>query len=147
MTSSTRVYDCKAGLYLRRIRIALKSRLMLAPPICDLRDRGVRAIPFLMNSHGITIESISIGRIRYTIVISSEFLFPGRASIFPPRSRDASFDAFIPRFFRLPGEKFKKYECYIGENLIYGAKQKIIKSLLKYKCSKPSEVRDKTAHL
>lgn len=74
------VYDCKSESYPRRAHIAYKSRLMLALPICDLRQQSERAIPLLMNNHGITIESISMEHIRYR---GRVFIFP-LASFFPP---------------------------------------------------------------
>lgn len=78
---------------------------MLTPPICDLRDRSKHAIPFLMNNHGITIESISMERIRYSRNIERIFIF-GRTSIFSQRSSDANFDASYPDF-REYSEEFK----------------------------------------
>lgn len=87
-----------------RVRIAVNARTTRFVIYEITRGRRALAIPFLMNSHGITIESISIERIRYTIVISSEFLFSGRASIFPRKSRDASFDALWADFPDYPKE-------------------------------------------
>ena len=81
------VYDCKSGLYPRRTHIAFKSWLMLTPPIRDLRDRSKHAIPFLMNNHGITIESISMERIRYNRNIERIFIFRSHFNFSPEIER------------------------------------------------------------
>lgn len=115
------VYDCKAGLYLRWIHIAFKSRLMLAPPICDLRVQSKHAIPFLMNSHGITNESISMERIRYNRNIERIFIFRPRFN-FPLEIMLCELWRFISRILRLSW-KIQKYVTlsktrYIVKNLI-----------------------------
>jgi len=69
---------------------------MLTPPIRDLRDRSKHAIPFLMNNHGITIESISMERIRYNRNIERIFIFRSRFNFSP--EIDASFDASYSDF-------------------------------------------------
>lgn len=75
---------------------------MLAPPICDLRDIGATApTSLLMNSHGITIESISAERICYnreTLRVGRIFIF--RSLQFSPGDRNEIRALTQRRFFR-----------------------------------------------
>lgn len=87
------VYDCKYKSYARRAHIAYKSRLMLAPPICDLRRQSKRAIPLLMNNHGITIESFYRAH-----SLQREIFYFRLLHFCPQRSCDTYFDASYPDF-------------------------------------------------